>query len=402
MSMTSGELTLRPARAAFIIALASCAAPDAPHAGAVADVDTLPSGAISVMSSGPSGWADTNGWRLVEAARIESDFGTEGELVAPGSVALGDGGTVYVADTKPAAIKVYTPDGKFVRSIGREGEGPGEFRVAFLGLHGASLVVHDPQLARTTVFDTAGTLVRSWSSTCCVWAPMAVDGNGLIYLPALSRDPEANGSLYTRYSLAGDLVDTVGVPPRADAKRWELETGGRRRLSSAIPFAPMLHTAFDPAGGFVYGWSGEYRLVSTRTGTDTVQLFGRFWTPPPIRNELREEAVADALRWMGGRGWDDAALRRVVKLSDVPSTGPAFELIMVDLAGNRWVRLPFSEDGAPGVFDVFDSSGVYLGAVPQPRGSSGRSRAWSADGLVVLNEDRDGLPIITRFRIDKP
>lgn len=37
-------------------------------------------------------------------------------------------GYVYLLDSQIAEVKIYTKDGEFVRSIGRQGEGPGEFR----------------------------------------------------------------------------------------------------------------------------------------------------------------------------------------------------------------------------------------------------------------------------------
>jgi hypothetical protein len=39
-----------------------------------------------------------------------------------------DGSIAYV-DRMKHAVFMYTPDGEFIRSIGREGEGPGEFRL---------------------------------------------------------------------------------------------------------------------------------------------------------------------------------------------------------------------------------------------------------------------------------
>lgn len=98
-------------------------------------VTTLPNGAVEVKNSGPSGWVDTTGWKLVELYRVggvdAEGLGAE-ELVDPQSVALGAAGGVYVADQKPAVIKQFGPDGGYIRSFGREGSGPGEFQVAFI------------------------------------------------------------------------------------------------------------------------------------------------------------------------------------------------------------------------------------------------------------------------------
>jgi hypothetical protein len=43
-------------------------------------------------------------------------------------IKIDDQGNVYLLDSQLSEVKIYTADGEFVRSIGREGEGPGEFR----------------------------------------------------------------------------------------------------------------------------------------------------------------------------------------------------------------------------------------------------------------------------------
>jgi hypothetical protein len=51
-------------------------------------------------------------------------FGMVNELVADAD------GNVYVLDGQLSEIQVLSPDGEFLRTVGREGEGPGEFRNA--------------------------------------------------------------------------------------------------------------------------------------------------------------------------------------------------------------------------------------------------------------------------------
>lgn len=48
----------------------------------------------------------------------------------PTQVVESPGGEVYVLDAQVSEIHVFTRDGEFLRTIGREGEGPGEFRGA--------------------------------------------------------------------------------------------------------------------------------------------------------------------------------------------------------------------------------------------------------------------------------
>lgn len=43
-------------------------------------------------------------------------------------IEIDDAGNVYLLDSQLSEVKIFSADGEFIRSIGREGEGPGEFR----------------------------------------------------------------------------------------------------------------------------------------------------------------------------------------------------------------------------------------------------------------------------------
>lgn len=44
-------------------------------------------------------------------------------------IEIDNSGNVYLLDSQLAEVKIYTKDGELIRSIGRQGEGPGEFRL---------------------------------------------------------------------------------------------------------------------------------------------------------------------------------------------------------------------------------------------------------------------------------
>lgn len=64
-----------------------------------------------------------------ELWRIGGDTDDEDEFFGVISQVLtDDAGNVYLLDSQLNQIKVFSPDGEYLRAIGREGEGPGEFR----------------------------------------------------------------------------------------------------------------------------------------------------------------------------------------------------------------------------------------------------------------------------------
>jgi hypothetical protein len=376
--------------------LAACR-PGAGPLGRVAR-DTLPNGAVSVMSDGPTAWLDSTGWRLVEASRIVGGDSSAGELINPSDVVIDPAGRLYVADQSPTVIKVFGRDGRLIRTIGREGEGPGEMRSPILGMHAASLVVFDPRLARISVFDTSGRFIRSWPSICCHYSAITVDREGRIAVRTSLDDRPEFSSAFIRYSMDGAILDTVPVPSDGTPRFIELSSRNSR-MRTSLPFAPWQVDQMAPDGTLIHGWTGDYQLVVSRAGRDTMQIFGRRWTPLPLSDARRQEAYSTLARELS-KQWGEEAVSRAFSLRDIPKSAPAMQTFTVDPTGVRWISVP-SADTTHALFDVFDSAGVYLGPVRAPWGKGYGVAYWGADEVVISGENAEGLPELVRYRIER-
>jgi hypothetical protein len=384
-----------------ILAVVSSCSGDPKSSLAKAVIDTLPGGIPRVMSPGPTAWADTSGWKLVEALRIEGSDGYSTIINDPQSLALDGEGRVYVADQSPAVIKVFDRAGKLVRTIGRQGGGPGEFRVGFIVIHGANLVVHDPQQARTSVFDTSGTFTKSWATLCCYWQSIVVDRDGLVYIPGMP--PADSGGMFIRYRLDGTTSDTLFLSRGPEQKNWTFTSGSgknRSMMSTSVPLSPGLERVVNPGGGFLSGWSERYELVQSPHGRDSALVFGRTWAPTPVSGS-RRQAIVDSTIHEVGKYWGEDAARDQVKLADVPTSAPAFTAIGVDGHGNRWIMVDPGDDASHTWFDVFDSTGVYLGKVAGPPGLVGWRMTWGGDEMLAYLENDEGEPAVVKYRIQR-
>lgn len=386
--------------------LAACGGAEASNL-ARAVIDTLPGGIPRVTSPAATAWTDSSGAQLIEETRWSGDDGSPAEIGQPRSLAVDEAGRVYIVDTKPAFIKVFAPDGALIRTIGREGEGPGEFRAGIIAVRDGHLVLHDPQLARTSVWDTSGAFRKSWHSSCCYWTDIQIDRQQRIYVPSMVPGKPGDtprGTPFVRWTVEGVALDTIWVPYRRTEKFWHVSVKGpdgkmMSSMSTGISFMPSLTYSLHPDNGVVYGWTGEYSIVRSGTGRDSLRVFRRAWTPETIDDARRKAELENRIR-EPAKNYGEENVRAAFKLEDLPTTLPAFMNLRVDRSGRVWVRRHLVADTSRAAFDIFDSTGAFLGPVLVPfQMNEWGLQAWTREGLVTIIEDEDGRPTVVRLRL---
>lgn len=113
-----------------------------------------------VHNSGPGAWGKTPQVTL-EPVRTLGDVDTADENVAfymPSTLAVDGAGNLYVLDTGNHRVQKFGPDGKYLATYGRQGQGPGEFYYpAWLAVDGQGfLYVSDPNNQRIQVLTPDG------------------------------------------------------------------------------------------------------------------------------------------------------------------------------------------------------------------------------------------------------
>lgn len=105
--------------------------------------------------------ADPVGAQTVGSGTAEPEFtypeSEEAPLSGVEGIVADEGGTIYVLDRHHPSVLVFAPDGKLVRTIAREGRGPGELRTPWrIGLLGDTLWVIDVGNDRISLFTRDG------------------------------------------------------------------------------------------------------------------------------------------------------------------------------------------------------------------------------------------------------
>ena len=328
------------------------------------------------------------------------------------SMAVATDGSIFVLDRQAVTVRQYDDRGRFVRSYGREGGGPGELRrpEAIALAKNGHLLVRDPANARIAVFDRSGSALAHWPypSGFGTNERMFVDTAGHLLTPTVVRN--ANPQLRSQRALLrfrsdGTMRDTL-IWPSWNFQRRELvvtANGGTARYS--VMYDPNLESTYSPLGYFVGGVSSRYvvdQLVAGRQVRRITRPYRPVNVPAAERVSIRDGTIRSIrsanspdFQWQG---------------ADVPARKPAFTGIAVDLEGRIWVQVPGESvqrpsprEGQPPYwtslfhYDVFQPSGTYLGAVRFPESFS----PLMMRGALVWGIERDelGVEYIARYRI---
>ena len=300
-----------------------------------------------------------------------------------GAARLGDG-RIAVLNSGTSELRIFDADGRHLRSTGRKGDGPGEFRAAgpLVHLPGDSIGVWDESRQRLTVFSAQGEYVRSARLDHPVTNAELIGAfadASLLMADFRFNIPksgfEVSPAVFTRYSRDGALTDSLGTFP------W-LEIG-----------------MIDPTDGIIGGRTFAPRTATTIHGD-------RFWVgtaqEPSIEVRDQRGKLVRMIRWVEGERTvppGEAALqfearhgnapperRRRLQAVPVMDRFPAHSVMIADADGNLWVqRYRRPSATGPTSWLVFGADGAIVARAGLPQ----RLRLFEIGRDFVLGMEPD-------------
>lgn len=402
----------------------ACGSGDAASAGAEWEVvrDTVGDTMVVHTVSG-SLWGDTA--TLVPEITIGVFDGDE-EYMFGGiaSLSVAPDGTIYVMDRQVPALRVYNADGTYRTTLGREGSGPGEYTQPDGGLSVLSdgrVLLRDPGNARINVYSPEGESIDTWPirGGFNTSNPLFVDENDNAYTQLLI-EPDADVSDWViglrMIRPDGTSGDTL-VPPETNFEAPFIEARTENSVSrNSVPFSPNDHVEFSPLGYYVVGISTDYAFTLYRSNEPPLKI-SRSYEPVPVQGAekswARERSSRNMRNMIPSWRWNGP---------EIPDLKPPFSGLTLAQDGRIWVQVslpgveeenpnydPDSEGSQPTrwtqatLFDVFEPTGEYLGAVRVNEALSSYPNPYiRGDFLWGVVTDELGVQRVARFRIDRP
>ena len=318
-----------------------------------------------------------------------------------GGIVVGDDGKTYILDTQLKEVVVYNATGEFLGTVGREGDGPGEFRypgdVMVTPDHRVGVVQYVP--GRIHMFAPNGDPMPDYPLPepdengrnylrAATWTPGGVvvhqyqrpltDDGGLVSIESLVAIDE-DGLEFARY------CDHKSVRRAPDNKRIEGDYGlFPADWAVGSEGHVVVRTKYDEYELTVYDSRGDVDRIVTRQYESRRRL-------PDARDALQNyyDETYEGRRWRGNIG----PIEYVVHEYDADIQ----EFFLRD-DRSLWVLTSRGAYGVPrgemGTFDVFDNEGRFIRQVTL----QGKGDYWTDDYFV----SGDKLFVVTNVGPDIP
>jgi len=272
---------------------------------------------------------------------------------------LGDG-RLIVPDAGEREIKLLSPNGQLLGTIGRRGGGPHEFQLPLQAfpLPGDSTLINDREQQRFLLIGPDAQPVNTFAWPTVpnggdgLQSLMSSDGQGNLYFPRSSFRPDRGVTPLLRWKFGGHQFDSVQALAMQQVVRKKLTIDGQETfVTRVVPFAEGDYWAVAPNGAIAVIRPVEYRL-DWRAADGTV-------TPgAPIPYRAVPVSTEDRSAVFGAQAVD----------LPIPENKPAVSRLGILVAPNGaiWVsryRIP-GETGSR--WDVLDREGKLQSALTLP------------------------------------
>lgn len=302
-------------------------------------------------------------WHIEEVGTIDSES-TGAGVFEPTSYALAtdDAGRIFVLDHRGSRVVVFDGDGRFVRSLGGKGGGPGEiqFPLALVVSDDGSSAVYDGAKRRLVWFAADGSVMPEREIGAAFFGgTMRQTDVGLLYDSnrAMEGTPGRSGIAIA----GGDSATVIVERDREQTKAIQLESCGMGFTGMPPIFSPQLR--WDAHGARVAAAPEAAYEVRIFDGGREVRRVRRAVEPRTATADLAVRDLGDGMRVRTEGGDRVCRSDEVVEQRGFAPVIPAIRRITLDREGGMWVqRGGIADEEHP--IDLFAPDGAYLGTLP--------------------------------------
>ncbi len=412
--MTFPRRTPRLPALVVAVVVIACGADSAEWQGTVTD-----SAGIQIVMNPETGvWRGDGGWTVEQELIIGSAAGQpEYQFGQISGLDVGPDGRIYVIDQQAREVRVFGPDGEFIRTMGQAGSGPGELSQAagpiFIAA-GDTVVVPDMMQQRITLYtgdgEPAGSRPLPMTGGIAVkW--MEAPDHDLIQQAMVMAFPGQEDveqkNLLVRREPTGEVIDTL----------FEMSIGRSVSFSGNTPSITMFESepmwTVGPDGRLYTGVNSDYSLEVRSPEGELSRIVRKPFERRPIIEGDRAEIRRIVRGLWEDQGMPPQALEMMSNALEFADFYPAYANIMGGPAGTLWVQriqTPEQIREAGGTFDIqdlgsatweiFSDEGRLLGTLEMPPRFTPMMFSGD-DALYGIARDELDVQYVARMRLNR-
>jgi len=291
---------------------------------------------------------------------------------------------MYILDEQAGNIKVFNHNGDFLKTIGKKGQGPGEFAmpISLAITPSQNIIVNDMGQRKILFFDAEGNYIKQ----------LSIADKFLFFGPMVTS--------------TGDLIASHTIPqngPVTDLKKFNQELEPLLTFTSIPVDKPPAVNIFVARSLSSLRWTltdndeiiwgdiknPEYELnVHDPKGTLIKKILQEY-DPLPITSEDKEKLMEETFGQSQMRDqWD-------VRF---PDNYPPYMGFSVDDEGHIFVqRYEKQKDEQGGLVDIFDSEGQYMAQIRFKM----NPLIFKKGHMYAIEEDEERFKIVKRYKVKR-
>ena len=273
---------------------------------------------------------------------------------------------IYISESTDQVIKVFSPDGEYIKTIGAKGDGPGEFQsIGYLGFTPkGSFVVIDNQARRTNLFDASGQFLKSfqWQK----FSPRAylLKNNSFLCQEYGYGEKRLDRKLFVKeIDYDGVEILSYGEFTLAEMKTVREE---KSSVSMGIPHSPQSIFAGDQNREWLYHCLNNQFIIEVYDNSGKIfRKIDRLYEPVPFKDKERKE-YRERYEKSGSNDRFNEMFKKLVKEMELPKVKSITNRMLVDDESYLWLQTYEQKkegDQIITAYDVFNSEGHYYARV---------------------------------------
>ena len=333
----------------------------------------------------------------------ETDSAGNDPLIRISTLRIDQNGNLFVFDMKTSRFHVYSPQGQFLYSFGKRGEGPGEYRMVFNFFIVKNKVVV-PDMNKIHFFETSGKFIKTETFTGSIVFPRAfIDETRFVYIPSQPQNEGGDDKLEL-YDISTGKKKLLG---QVQAESVMAATVSRQGGQARINIKDANTTPGVIIGYYqnclYFGKNNRYLIKKTDLNGKELLSFS---ISDRKRNKITPEIKRKRLEGisLNGRKIPDDMIKQLMKT--MPDQCTHFNRIWVDNNGLIYVFVANLSDETGQQIDIFSPDGKFLNQanLTLPDGYKLQNKALTIkeNHLYVFAEDPDGEASLIKYLILLP